>query len=196
MITVSGVGPGNIKYLTQEVKERIQNAERIIAFKRIAQDVVEIRKDVIEISKVSELIPLITSDTAILASGDSLFFGVTDYLMRSGVDIEEVHPGITSYQYMMSKLKMPYNNANIFSMHGRDGDLTSVKNHPLSIILTDAENTPDTISKDLFEMNVLGSIIAGYNLSYEDEMIIEKKIGESFNQSSILAVVVIKNEMV
>lgn len=196
MITVSGVGPGNIKYLTQEVKERIQNAERVIAFKRIARDVVEIRKDVIEISKVSELIPLIISDTAILASGDSLFFGITDYLMRSGVEVEEVHPGITSYQYMMSKLKMPYNNANIFSMHGRDGDLTSVKNHPLSIILTDAENTPDTISKDLFEMNVLGSIIAGYNLSYEDEVIIEKKIGESFNQSSILAVVVIKNEMV
>lgn len=196
MITVSGVGPGNIKYLTLEVKERIETAEKVIAFKRIASDVREIRADVISIKSVSELIPLIDKDTAILASGDSLFFGVTDYLIRYGVDVQEVHPGITSYQYMMSKLKMPYNNANIFSMHGRDADLKTVLEHEKSIILTDADNTPDTISKQLKKMGLVGKIIAGYNLSYEDEIIIEKNIGDSFNQSSILAVVVIINEMV
>lgn len=196
MITVSGVGPGNPKYLTLEVKERIEKAERVIAFKRIASDIREIRGDVISIKSVTELIPLIVGDTAILASGDSLFFGVTDYLIRSGVEVEEVHPGITSYQYMMSRLKMSYNNANIFSMHGRDADLSSVLKYEKSIILTDADNTPDTISKELHRMGLVGKIIAGYNLSYDDEIIIEKDIGESFNQSSILAVVVILNEMV
>lgn len=196
MITVSGVGPGNIRYLTLEVKERIEKAERVVAFKRIASDIRKIRADVISIKTVSELIPLIVGDTAILASGDSLFFGVTDYLIRSGVDIEEVHPGITSYQYMMSKLKMPYNNANIFSMHGRDADLKSVFEYEKSIILTDSDNTPDVISKELYKMGLVGKIIAGYNLSYEDETILEKNIGESFNQGSILAVVVIINEMV
>ncbi|MDO5717598.1 MAG: precorrin-6y C5,15-methyltransferase (decarboxylating) subunit CbiE [Tissierellia bacterium] len=196
MITVSGIGPGDGNHLTGEVKKRILSAKNVIAFKRVAQDMIEFRDDIISIKSVDELLPLLEEDTAILASGDSLFFGIADYLMRKGVEVDEIHPGITSFQYLMAKLKMPWNDANIFSMHGRDGDLSTVRLFKKSIILTDSLYNPDYISKKLNEIGVKGKIYAGYDLSYNSEKIIEKKIGEDFDCDSKLAVVVIINEMV
>lgn len=197
MVIVAGVGPGNPKYMISEVAELVENMENVVAFGRVSKGLNEIRDDIKSVVKVSELNDLINEydDLLILASGDPEFYGVTDYLKRSGIAIDRVVPGISSFQYLMCKLQKSWQNANLFSLHGRDYELSEVLNNEMNICLTDSINTPNSISKSLYELGARGSITAGYNLSYDDELIISKKIGDTLDDISALAVVVIEIEM-
>lgn len=106
-----------------------------------------------------------------------------------------IMPGISSFQYMMVKLGLSWQGANLISLHGRNEALESVKKHKLSIILTDSKNTPSTISKEIYNLGIRGKIYAGFNLSYENEKIIKANIGDKIEDISSLAVVVIENEV-
>lgn len=197
MLTIAGIGPGNPRYLTCDVKIRIENANHILAFGRVANSLKVIREDIIEVNKVEEILNYIDEEKEILllASGDPNFFGIVDFLKRKGLGIKEVLPGLSSFQYMMGKLQKSWQNANFLSLHGRDEDLEKIKSYKLSILLIDKDNSPNKISKRLYELNIKGKIYAGFNLSYDDEKIIVKNIGEEIEDISPLGVVVIENEM-
>lgn len=197
MLTVAGIGPGNPKYLTVDVKEKIETTKYVLGFGRVASTLKEIRSDIISVNKVDEILNYIEEDkeTLLLASGDPNFFGIVDFLKRKEIKINEVLPGISSFQYMMSKLQKSWQDANFLSLHGRSESLEKVKEHKLSIILIDKDNTPSFISKELFKLNIKGTIYAGFNLSYDDEKIIKVNIGEEIEDISSLGVVVIENEM-
>lgn len=194
---VAGVGPGNPKFLTWEVKNAIENFEKVVAFGRVSNSLGHIRKDFIRIEKIAHIDKLLEEyeDILILASGDPCFYGIVEYLKRENIKIEKILPGLSSFQYMMAKLGTSWQNANFLSLHGRKEGLETVQDYKLSIILTDKDNTPSNISKSLYEMGVKGRIFAGFNLSYEDERIINVNIGERIEDISSLAVVVIENEM-
>lgn len=197
MLTVAGIGPGNPKYLTRDVREKIENTKYVLGFGRVASTLKEIRSDIISVNKVDEILNYIEEDkeTLLLASGDPNFFGIVDFLKRKEIKIDEVLPGISSFQYMMSKLQKPWQDANFLSLHGRSESLEEVKEHKTSIILIDKDNTPSFISKELFNLDIKGIIYAGFNLSYDDEKIIKVNIGEEIEDISSLGVVVIENEM-
>jgi cobalt-precorrin-7 (C5)-methyltransferase len=197
MLTVAGIGPGNPKYLTLDVKEKIETADFVLGFGRVSTSLKGIRNDIISVSRVFETLDYIKEDKNILllASGDPNFFGIVDFLKRQGIKIDEVLPGISSFQYMMSKLQKSWQDANFLSLHGRNESLERVREHKLSIILIDKDNTPSFISKKLYSLNIKGIIYAGFNLSYDDEKIIEVNIGEEIEDASSLGVVVIENEM-
>ncbi|CAK7057563.1 precorrin-6y C5,15-methyltransferase (decarboxylating) subunit CbiE [Tissierella sp.] len=197
MLIVAGVGPGNPKYLTYDVRIKIEEARHILAFGRVANSLKTIRKDIIEVNKVEEILNYIDGkkEILLLASGDPNFFGIVDFLKKKGLDIQEVLPGLSSFQYMMGKLQKSWQNANFLSLHGRDENLENIKSHKLSILLIDKENTPNKISKELYELDIRGKIYAGFNLSYENEKIIMKNIGEEIENISSLGVVVVENEM-
>lgn len=95
----------------------------------------------------------------------------------------------------MAKLNKSWHKAAFISLHGRKGDLDKVKENKLSIILTDWKTPPSLISKKLKALGLKGKIYVGYNLSYEDEMIDERAIGEEIEDISDLVIVVIENEM-
>lgn len=200
MLVVAGAGPGDPKYLTIDVKEKIKSSEMVIAFGRIGESLKPIRDDIIKVNRVSQVLELIEinkdKEILLLASGDPNFYGIANYLKRNHIQIKEILPGISSFQYMMARLAEPWENANLLSLHGREESLDSVKDHELSICLTDRKNTPTEISKRLEKLGVKGEMQVGYNLSYNDEKIIKINIGEKLEDiSSPLAVVVIKNEM-
>lgn len=197
MLTVAGVGPGNLKYFTKEVFDRIENAKYILAFGRIGNSISSLHKDYIVVNKVDEIIEHIkvNEDVLLLASGDPNFYGIVDYLKRNGVYIGEILPGLTSFQYLMAKLKKSWQDARFLSLHGRNGDLYEVKNNKLTIILIDKENNASYISTELSRLGIRGYMYIGYNLSYEDEKIVKIKIGEKPEDYSSLGVVVIENEM-
>lgn len=197
MLTVAGIGPGNPKYLTVDVKEKIENTKYVLGFGRVASTLKEIRPNIVSVNRVDEILNYIEEDKEILllASGDPNFFGIVDFLKRKKIKINEVLPGISSFQYMMSKLQKPWQDANFLSLHGRSESLKKVKEHKLSIILIDKDNTPSFISKELFNLNIKGTIYAGFNLSYDDEKIVKVNIGEEIENISSLGVVVIENEM-
>lgn len=197
MLVVAGIGPGNPEYLNKNVEEKIKNTKNVLAFGRIAETLKSIREDIIKVNRVDDVLNFIKdeSDILLLASGDPNFFGIVNFLKKKGIQIDEVMPGISSFQYMMSKLQKPWENAKFLSLHGREHDLNIVKEYPLSIILIDKDNMPSGISEKLYSLGVRGSIYVGFNLSYNDENIIKKDIGEEIEDISSLGVVVIENEM-
>ncbi len=84
-VVVAGIGPGNPKYLTLEVKETIENAEKVVAFGRVSNSLENIRGDIVGIKKVEEIIELLNENENILvlASGDPpCFYGIVEYLKR------------------------------------------------------------------------------------------------------------------
>src|SRR5699024_8693350 len=153
-------GPGNLKYLTLEVKETIEKAEKIVAFGRVSNSLKNIRGDIVEIKRIDEIIELLNQNenVLILASGDPCFYGIVEYLKKKNIPIEMIMPGISSFQYMMVKLGLSWQGANLISLHGRNEGLESVKKHKLSIILTDSKNTPSTISKEIYNLGIRGKI--------------------------------------
>lgn len=197
MIRVIGIGPGNMKYLTFEAYEAIINSPCIVAFGRISMSLKSMNKDVINVKKIEEILKITKKEdnVTILASGDPCFFGVVEYLKHNNVYIDEVVPGISSFQYMMARLKKSWDKANFLSLHGRVENLETVKHKKLSVILTDEMHNPGFISETLYNMGVRGTIYAGFDLSYPEEKIIVRKIGEKVENISALSVVVIENEM-
>ncbi|MCQ1528350.1 precorrin-6y C5,15-methyltransferase (decarboxylating) subunit CbiE [Lutispora saccharofermentans] len=196
-VIIAGIGPGNPDYLTMEVKKAIEEAEHIIAFGRAGESLKSLEKEFIKVKRVDEVIDYIGrhKDALLLASGDPCFYGITDFLKAKSIAIERILPGISSFQYMMTKLKKSWQGAQFLSLHGREEDMERAKNNRLSIILTDDKNTPSQISQRLKALGAKGRIYAGYNLSYDDERIIEAEIGENFEDISPLAVVVVEDEM-
>lgn len=197
MLIVAGIGPGNPKYLNKNVEKTIKSAEKVLAFGRIAETLKDIRRDIIKINRVDEVLVFIKDEKEILllASGDPNFFGIVSFLKNKGIQIDEVMPGISSFQYMMAKLQKPWQDAKFLSLHGREDDLSLVKRYPLSIILIDKDHMPSEISRKLHELEIRGKIYVGYNLSYHDETIIRKEIGEEIEDISSLGVVIVENEM-
>lgn len=192
-----GMGPGSLRHVTMEAVDRIKAADRVIAFGRIAKAAEEIRADIQVINKVDEVPDMLEagSDNVILASGDPCFYGILDFLVNKGVAIDEVVPGLSSMQYMMAKLKKSWHASAFTSFHGREADIPGIRNCRETVIFTDSKHTPGYISSYLRDNGLKGKIYAGFNLSYEDELIVEKRIGEEIENISTLALVVIENEM-
>lgn len=197
MLIVAGIGPGNPEYLNRNVEKTIKSAEKVLAFGRIAETLKDMRRDIIKVNRVDEVLDFIKDekDVLLLASGDPNFFGIVNFLKNKGIRIDEVMPGISSFQYMMAKLQKPWQDAKFLSLHGREDDLSLVKRYPLSIILIDKDHMPSEISRKLYELEIRGKIYVGYNLSYHDETIIRKEIGEEIEDISSLGVVIVENEM-
>ena len=197
MLSVGGIGPGNIDYITAQVLKEIQRANKILASARVGQSIKFLRDDFTVVTKVDQILDFLNEedDVLILASGDPMFFGIVDYIKKKNIKIDKILPGLSSFQYMMSKLQMPWQSASFISFHGRDLDFSEFYKSSLIVALVDKNNNPDFISKELYKKGFRGSMHIGFNLSYEDEKIIRLHIGDSVEIYSNLAVVVIENEM-
>lgn len=197
MIRVVGMGPGNIKYLSIYALDIIKTSKHLVAFGRLSKDVEKLGIKTQAVNTVKEVLNLISKEenVDILASGDPEFYGIVEYLKRNGVEIAEVVPGISSFQYMMAKLQKSWQKFKFMSLHGREEDIKQIKQGKDFVILTDKINTPKEISRKLYELGVRGKIYVGFNLSYENEKIITGRIGDSIEDISKLSVVVIENEM-
>lgn len=197
MIRLVGMGPGSMRHVTKEAVDCIKAADKVVAFGRIAQTAREIRPDIHVVKKVEEAAAILDrkQDIAFLASGDPCFYGILDFLQKKGIIVDEVIPGLSSMQYMMARLKKSWHDAALISFHGREAAVESIKTAKTAVILADSSYTPGYISRYLRDIGIKGKIFAGFNLSYEDELITEKRIGEPIEAISSLALVVIENEM-
>ena len=205
MIYLIGMGPGNIKNLTVEAVDILKSSSRIISFGRIGETAEELGLEVEKVSRIAEIKDMLIRENestedkktiSILASGDPGFYGILEYLKREEIGIVKVIPGVSSIQYMMAKLQKSWHGANLLSFHGREEEreekILKIIASPMSIILTDSKNNPDCISKTLYARGGRGSMYAGFNLSYEDELIVKVNIGDEINHESPLAVVLLE----
>lgn len=188
MIDVAGVGPGNINLITGQVLEAIKTYEKVLAFKRVKESLSDLRPDIIEIKTLKEVDAYKEANALVLASGDPMFYGISEYIKKMGV-LGKIYPGISSIQCMAAAIKKSWHDMDLVSLHGRGYDLKNINRD--TIFLTDKVMTPNRISQELFALGKRGKVFAGYNLSYEDELIEEFDLGETGQEPSPLAVCVV-----
>jgi precorrin-6y C5,15-methyltransferase (decarboxylating), CbiE subunit len=198
-VYVVGIGPGDKDYIIPKAVDVLQKSDLIVGFERAIESLNFIKGNKIVVKKLSEIMSFVSSgkyeNVAIAASGDPLFYGVTDYLKKNYSENIEVIPGLSSFQYMMGKLGKSWHGSFLGSLHGREDNFYEiVEESPLSIWLTDTKHSPSYMCNVLEQKGIKVKLYIGENLSYDDEKITIGTIEEIKNmQFSNLCVVVVEN---
>ena len=179
-IKIIGLGPGHKDYILPIAQNLIKESQIIIGGKRNIeniQDWVE-GKEIYYIDRyLDKMIEFIernpNKNMAIVVSGDTGFYSLLSYIKENLDEKVEVITGISSIQYMFSKMGDVWNDAFISSVHGRELDLASIINEYDKIgLLTDSKYTPQRIAEIIFQSSCENiEITVGENLSYENECI-------------------------
>lgn len=143
-------------------------AKRLLAIYGTAQDrpMVEIVPLAHSCAAIQEALRV--GDVVVLASGDPLFFGIGRRLMAEfGTARVEFQPGLSALQEAASLFKLPWDDAALFSLHGRQHDhipgllLPQAK----AFILTDQENSPQRLAAKLLAyLRLIGADTTPYQL--------------------------------
>lgn len=198
-VYIVGIGPGNKDYVLPKAIDTLKNSDLIIGFERAVEGIYFIKKEKLIVKKLTDILKLINSEKnksiSIVASGDPLFYGITDYLKKNYKGNIEIIPGLSSFQYMMSKIGKSWQGAFLGSLHGREDNFHDiVRDNAVSIWLTDSKHSPAYICKELKTRNIKARVYVGENLSYEDEKITIADIEEmEYMSFSNLCVVVVEN---
>jgi len=176
-IWVIGLGPGHPDYMLPIAKNKLLSADRIYGGKRHL-DSYEMKGQKIQLK-----MPLIDTindmkenfenqQVAVLVSGDTGFYSFLEMIKGHFEDHQiETFPGISSLQYMFSKLNMSYHDAYIGSVHGRQVSEEIFNNYNKIGLLTDRHQNPNQIIERLIDLKISAKLYVGENLSYEDEEI-------------------------
>lgn len=177
MINVIGLGPGNTDYITKLGEKLIQNSDVVIGGKRNLESIVDFEGEKIEISSnLKEIVEYINNNKhkqiSVIASGDPLIYGIGRYLSKN-IDKEDLNivSGISSLQYLFSKVHIDMNDLYITSSHGKTPDFDYVLSHKKVCMVTDKIIGPKEICKQILDRNLEKTIVVGENLSYDNERI-------------------------
>lgn len=198
MIYVVGLGPGSKEYILPKAVETLENSDMIVGFSRALESINFINTDRVAVKTLSDIPKIVEENKnktiSIIASGDPCFYGVTDYIKRNLKEHHiEIIPGLSSFQYLMSKIGKSWNGKFLGSVHGREEDfLAIVKENSTCIFLTDSKNSPKALASKLFQENISCNVWVGENLSYEDEKITvgtpEEIMKKEFSSLSVFVV--------
>ncbi|PKL51978.1 MAG: hypothetical protein CVV37_03590 [Nitrospira bacterium HGW-Nitrospira-1] len=232
-IYVIGIG---YKPLEQRAKEILVNSQVILASNRLFEvfkgydDFESVKGKVKVINNVNETINFIKAiaeatppnpplakwgngGVVLLASGDPMFFGIGRRAVREfGKDNVEILPDLSSIQMAFSKIKEPWDDTFLVSLHGgpdpekRRRLPYGIKDIPMLLdrhnkiaILTDKENNPAVIA-DFLNSSPLThhsslSLYVCERLGYHDERVTEgtpdEIAGMSFSEPNV---VILKNK--
>lgn len=177
MINVIGLGPGNTDYITKLGEKLIQNSDVVIGGKRNLESIIDFEGEKIETSSnLKEIVEYINNNKhkqiSVIASGDPLIYGIGRYLSKN-IDKEDLNivSGISSLQYIFSKVHIDMNDLYITSSHGKTPDFDYVLSHKKVCMVTDKIIGPKEICKQILDRNLEKTIVVGENLSYDNERI-------------------------
>lgn len=192
-IYIIGIG---YRPFDKRTKDILLNSSIILASSRLFEvfkgyEEFEFVKDRIKIiNNVDETIEFIKSNLlqpfVLLASGDPMFFGIGRRVIREfGKDSVEIIPDLSSIQLAFSRIKEPWDDAFLMSLHGGPDPLKRrilpyevedlpwlIEKYPKIAILTDRENNPSRIASALLNYNEVLNIHVCEKLGYPDERII------------------------
>lgn len=211
-----GLGPGSKDYILPKAINIIKEADIIIGGMRNLENIRDFLSEKVvlkEINKNIMEIPKYIKDNfkdnkvVLVVSGDPGFFSMLNFTLKYfNRDNIIVTPGISSLQYMFAKIKLPWQNGNLISLHGREAKvLSSIKtNNPVGI-LTDKKYTPFEIRRKilleiqeenngLLEQILEKWVYIGSNLSYPNEKIIKVKLRDLKDDEYGICVLIIGDE--
>ncbi|MFZ7102591.1 MAG: precorrin-6y C5,15-methyltransferase (decarboxylating) subunit CbiE [Peptococcaceae bacterium] len=184
--TIVGTGAGTEQYMIPLAVNEIARADVLIGGERNLRPWLgaEDKKFFAIKSSLGEIVELINSYYAkekvvVLVSGDPGFYSLLNFLSKHFPRDEiKVIPGISSVQIAFAKLSLPWQDAVLLNLHGRDlSILDPFIQHPKIALLTDPVNNPGVIY-DYFYLNGRnrGVIYICTKLGYPDEKIKAIKI--------------------
>ena len=156
-IAVIGIGLDGEAGLAQNVRDLIAKATVLSGSKRHLSYFADLAVKKLELTNLNTGIETIAqlelenNSIVILASGDPLFFGLGRLLLTK-FKPEQIsfYPHITSIQLAFSRLKIPWQDADLVSVHGRSTDnlIKLFKQGKEKIaVLTDGNNNPAAIAR-------------------------------------------------
>lgn len=177
MINIIGLGPGNIGYCTKLGEKLIYNSEILIGGKRNLDSVNDFEGTKIELgSNLKEIVDYLKSNKdkniSIIASGDPSIYGIGKYLSKN-IDNKNLNivSGISSMQYIFSRIHTDMNDLYITSSHGKIPNFDYILQHEKVCMVTDNKIGPNEIAKEILQRNLKKIMVVGENLSYENERI-------------------------
>lgn len=185
---VVGIGPGATEYLTFKAKKVADSADVLLGSKRALDLFSESEGDKLEldagnmesalkaaVSKVQD-----GKSVALLSTGDPGFSGVLKPILKLSGKIDvEVIPGISSIQLCSARLQIPWDDADLVTLHGK-----GVSNNILDVI----DNGKPTIILPNFKVNEIAQFLIDNGvdpnrkaavcekLSYPEEKIVETSL--------------------
>ena len=159
MIPVQVVGLGmSPADLTPKVQEIIREAQVLVGGRRLLDYFPEHRSMKIPLGKDPEgtlrQLPALAAikRVVVLASGDPNFYGVGPLVVRVlGAENVVIHPNLTAMQTACARLRIPWQDAVVVSLHGRSWEhLAAVLGQPGPwLIYTDPDHPPGEIARYL-----------------------------------------------
>ncbi|MCC5911094.1 MAG: precorrin-6y C5,15-methyltransferase (decarboxylating) subunit CbiE [Clostridiaceae bacterium] len=180
-IMVIGIGPGHRDYILPIAFKKIEASDVLIGGRRNLEIFKDFEGETQVITKeLDKILHYIKSNRkdkkiAIIVSGDTGFYSMLTYFKKHFSSEEiEVIPGISSLQYLFSRIKEPWQEAPLLSLHGRrENFVEKLKQYKKVGLLTDTIHTPENIGKILMEEGLdHATMVVGENLSYSEERII------------------------
>ena len=195
-ITLAGIGMGAEALLTEEVRNRIAEADYVFGAKRMVESIKKLCKQNVKayncyLSK--DIIPLIeniqenSAKIVILFSGDTGFYSGCEKLYNElckhkGMGKAEVLPGISSLSVLSARTGISWQDAKILSTHGvepalwksrlRDAAKHEKKTFFLTSGVADVEEIGNLLSSEFAKEEWKNlKIYLGYQLSYPQEWV-------------------------
>ena len=162
MKTVTIIGMGlTPKDLTAEHLKIIEAADILIGGKRLLDYFKQYSAQKKTIDKnLQGVIDFVKNRMAsqsivVLASGDPLFFGIGARLIKAlGVENVVIYPNISSVAAAFARIKEPWSNVRVISLHGRNDAgvlLKTMEKENVVAVFTDPKNNPARLAQRLIE---------------------------------------------
>ena len=185
---IVGIGPGSKDYLTLASKKAVESSDIVIGSRRALDlfEILEHTKIELNAQNMNENMKLAVSEVkdgkivSLLSTGDPGFSGILKPILKLKEDITiEVIPGVSSVQLCAAKLKIPWDEADLVTMHGKgisETILDIMGNGKPTIVLPNFK--PAELANFLIENGVDPEREAAVceKLSYADEKIIETSL--------------------
>lgn len=176
MIHVVGIGPGDPKYGLLGQEALFAQADVILGSDRHLEILPEAfaHKGLVAPKKLGELETLIKTypETAVLVylvSGDPLIYGLGKWMSEKFPGRVSILSGISSMQYLASKVFLPMNDAYLTSSHAKVPNFDLIMSLPKVFMVTDQHVGPYQIAQEAVRRGLKKTIIIGEQLSYDDE---------------------------
>lgn len=201
-VSIVGIGMGNPALITEEAKCIIRDADCVIGAKRMVEAVVGDKARFKSMDNAM-IIAYIKAHPeyrhfVVLMSGDTGFYSGTKKLLPLLKDyLPRVYPGISSIQYLCSRLGLSWDDACIISLHGRKGSAVPfVVENKKVFALVGGKGAVNRICNELCDAGLSDTLVsAGERLSYSDEKITTGTAGELKNlRFDPLCAVLIRNK--
>jgi len=159
-VTIIGMGlsPDDLTVRHQRI---IESADILIGGQRLLDYFKETSasKQIIDknIAKAVDFIKerMTTQFVVVLASGDPLFFSIGARLVKAlGVENVVIYPNISSVAAAFARIKEPWSNVRVISLHGRNNEsvlFKALEKENVVAVFTDPKNNPAWLAQRLIE---------------------------------------------